>query len=214
MIQGIIFDFDGVLIDSENANIQAAIKTFNDINKPLSITETDLIPGRSSLDFIPYFLRERGIDNSAEHQKLYETNRANYNMLWENVVTMPSGIQETIETLFARGKKLAIATTNRQETVERFFKKFGMRNKFSIVITNENIKKRKPDPEIYLSAIKQLNFKEQNIIAIEDTATGLKAAKAAGIRCAVIPTKYSKNDDFSGADFIFSSIRDLLKMSS
>jgi putative hydrolase of the HAD superfamily len=212
MIQGIIFDFDGVLVDSERANIEAAIKTFKDMGKPLSPSEIESIPGRSSMDFIPLFLKQRDIDDSGEHKKTYEKNIANYNTLWENVVTISEGLKQTLEALATQNKKLAIATTNRREIVEMFFKKSGMRDKFSIIVTSEDVKKRKPDPEVYESAIKQLQLPQQNVIAVEDTAIGLHAAKAAGIRCAVIPNEHTKNDDFSGADFILSSMLDLLKI--
>jgi HAD superfamily hydrolase (TIGR01509 family) len=212
MIQGIIFDFDGVLVDSEQVNIDAAIKTFQELGKPLTPQETASIPGISSMDFIPVFSKKRGIDDPAEHQRLYEINRANYNMLWENVVTMPDGAKDTIETLLSQNKKLAIATTNLLETVEMFLKKFGMHNIFSIIVTGENVKRRKPDPEVYLLAIEQLNLPKQNIVAVEDTTIGLRAAKGAGIRCVIIPSEHTKKDDFSGADFIFPSMRDLLNI--
>lgn len=212
MIQGIIFDFDGVLVDSERVNIEAAIKTFKDIGKSLNTREIASIPGTSSIDFIPRFLRSRGIDDLIEYKKLYEINLENYNTLWSDIVTMYPSTKETIETLIDQGKKLAIATTNRREIVNIFFNKFGTRDVFSVVVTGEDVKKRKPDPEVYLTALERLGFPQEAVIAVEDTAIGLRAAKSAGIRCAVIPNEHSKDDNFSEADFALSSINDLLKI--
>jgi beta-phosphoglucomutase len=213
MVNGIIFDFDGVLVHSERANIEAAIKTFNDIGKPLTQAEVKTIPGRSSLDFIPLFSRRRGIDSSATHQELYERNRENYKTLWTSVVSMFGDGKTTVESLLSQGKKLGIATTNRRETVEMFFNKFKMGAKFSAVVSGEQVKERKPNPEVYVLAIQEMNLPREELIAVEDTSIGLRAAKAAGLPCAVIPNEYTEHEDFSEADFVLSSLQDLLALS-
>lgn len=209
MIKGIIFDFDGVLVHSERANIETAIKTFRDIGKPLTPEEEKSIPGRASLDFIPEFSKKRGIEDRLEHQKLYEQNRENYYALWNSVVEMFPDNKHAIETLLSQGKKLAIATTNQRETVEMFFRKFGMGDKFSFVVAGAEVKNRKPHPEAYLLAIEKFGLPKDELIAVEDTAIGLRAAKEAGLKCAVIPNEYTENDDFSEADYVMESMKEL-----
>jgi len=209
MIKAIIFDFDGVLVHSERANIEAALKTFKDIGKPLTSEEEASIPGRASLDFIPEFSKKRGINDANEHQELYEINRENYKMLWSSVVKMFPDNQKAIETLVSLGKALAIATTNRRETVEMFFNNFHMHNIFSFVVAGEEVKNRKPDPEAYLLAVQGLGLAKNDCITVEDTSIGLQAAKRAGLRCVVIPNEYTQKDDFSQADFILKSMAQL-----
>ncbi|OGZ42574.1 MAG: hypothetical protein A3C80_03710 [Candidatus Ryanbacteria bacterium RIFCSPHIGHO2_02_FULL_45_43] len=211
-IKGIIFDFDGILVDSEKVNTSAAIKTFEDIGEPLDAAELTYIPGKSSVDFIPLFAEKRSIIDTKEQKKIYEQNKKNYNELWDKMAVVPSQIPEIIQSLSSKKKKLAIATTNRLEIVEKFFKRSGLNKMFSVVITGENVKHRKPYPETYLCAIEQLNLPSKKLLAVEDTVVGLSAAKNAGLRCAVLPSNYSKNDDFSRADFVIRSILDLLKI--
>jgi HAD superfamily hydrolase (TIGR01509 family) len=212
MINGFIFDFDGVLVDSERANIQAAIKTFNHIGKPLTNEEVQSIPGRSSADFIPIFLSKRGMNSLSQHQELYEQNRRNYKLLWNNTVAMFPGGADVIRQLRSLEKKLGIATTNRKETVEMFLKKFNMGGSFSVVVSGEDVIRRKPNAEVYFVAIQKLGLPKNELVAIEDTGIGLQAAKGAGLRCIAIPNKYSAHEDFSGADLVLKSMRDLLTL--
>lgn len=212
MVQGIIFDFDGILVDSESINIGAAVKTFQDVVYPLTQEEIQYIPGKSSVDFIPNFCQARGIHHSLEHKRIYEINKKNYRMFWYDNISMFPETKKTIETLHARGKVLAIATTNSKENIEFFFRKFGMRDLFSVIITGEDVVKRKPDPEIYLLAIEKLHLPKAEVIAIEDTGVGLRSARDAGLRCVVIPNVYTQDDIFTGADFRIGSMSDLLNL--
>jgi HAD superfamily hydrolase (TIGR01509 family) len=209
MTKGIIFDFDGILVDSEQVNIDAAIKTFSGPN-PLVPEEVTFIPGRSSADFIPLFCHHRGIDQVSQHQKLYDQNKQNYNELWATTVVMVPHMKRTVETLFQQKRMLGIATTNRREIIDLFFEKFGMSEHFSSVVTGDEVKKRKPDPEVYIRAIKKLRLKKAELIAVEDTSIGVLAAKRAGLRCAALPNRYSKNQDFDIADFVLKSAGDIL----
>ena len=210
MIKGVIFDFDGVLVHSEKANIEAAVKTFKDIGKPLTEEEEKLIPGRASLDFIPEFLRVRGDDSPDSHDHVYTINKENYTMIWKEVVVIFPLVQSTLKELISEGKVLGIATTNRKETIEMFFDNFGMREYFSYVITGEDVQKRKPDPEVYNLAVEKSGLSKEELLAVEDTSIGLSSAKRAGLRCVVIPNEYTAHENFSQADHIVESIQDIL----
>ena len=212
MIKGIIFDFDGVLVDSERVNIEAAAKTFSDLGVPLTEEEMRSIPGTSSQDFIPRFMRQRGVEDQNRHHEIFEINRKNYRALWPNIVTLFPDERETVDALVAQGKALAIATTNRLEVIEMFFERFALREKFSVVVTGENVTKRKPDPEVYELAIRRLNIPKEDLIAVEDTAIGLKSAKLAGLRCVAFPNQYTRDEDFSAADWQVTSFRDILSL--
>ena len=211
MIKAVIFDFDGVLVDSEKANIEAAVATFKELELPLSEVEIQSIPGRSSVDFIPLFLENRNIADSSVHRLVWEKNKDNYDKIWDEAVSLTPGVNQLISSLKENGKVLAIATTNRQVTVEKFFRKFGFRQSFSAIITGEDVTKRKPDPEVYLLVAQKLGVNTNEAIAVEDTEVGIKSAKAAGLKCIAVPNGYTKDDDFSEADYIASSIMEVSK---
>ena len=199
-----------MLVHSEKANIEAAVKTFKDIGKPLTEEEEKLILGRASLDFIPEFLRVRGDDSPDSHDHVYTINKENYTMIWKEVVVIFPLVQSTLKELISEGKVLGIATTNRKETIEMFFDNFGMREYFSYVITGEDVQKRKPDPEVYNLAVEKSGLSKEELLAVEDTSIGLSSAKRAGLRCVVIPNEYTAHENFSQADHIVESIQDIL----
>ena len=212
MIKGIIFDFDGILVHSENANIQAAIKTFDDIGLPLTDEERNSIPGRSSIDFIAEFLRARGDDSVTSHEEVFMCNKENYKSIWHTAVAMFPHVKNTLEVLHTQNIVMGIATTNRLETIEMYFQNFGTRDYFSFIVTGEDVQKRKPDPEVYSLAIEKSGLTSEELIAVEDTHVGLTSAKRAGLRCAVIPNEYTLDHDFREADYILDSIGELLKI--
>lgn len=210
MIKAIIFDFDGTLVDSERVKIEAAIKTFKELGMPLNDLEIQSIAGKSSKDFVPNFLLDRGIVDDNISRETLNKHKSNYDVLWEEIVTLTPGVDRVIPALVKQGKKLAIVTMNRISTVDKFFTKFGFRDYFAIVITIENVNHRKPDPEVYNIAMEKLGISSQEGLAVEDNASGVLSAKAAGLQCIAIPNKYSRNEDFSSADQVIDSVEGIL----
>jgi len=208
MINAIIFDFDGVLADSEHINIEAGVRVFGEIGHELNGEERKYIAGKHSKDTVPYIIKSRGIN--IEEEVIVQRFQQLYNELWESDVLAMPAIKEALHALKKKGIVLAIATNNRKARVDIFIDRFGLDDIFSIIIGNEDITKRKPDPEVYLKAIEKLGLPSEVIIAVEDSAVGLQAAKAAGLRCAVIPNQYTIDHDFLSADFVLKSAHDLL----
>lgn len=209
MIQAVIFDFDGVLVDSEPANVAAAVRTFREFGHPLSGAQQERIPGRSSKDFIPEFLRDFGLPPEL-FENLYAQNRETYFSLWDTDVVQPMPFAcETVGVLHERGIALSIATSNHRMSVQKFISRFRLDNIFAHILTGEDVANRKPHPEIYQTMARKLQLPVEYIIAVEDTERGLISAKDAELRCAVIPNVFSRHHDFSRADYVLSSLRDL-----
>lgn len=211
MFKSVIFDLDGVLVDSESVNIRAMTQTFGDLGIPLTEKEINSIPGRSSYDTIPLFLGARRFP-SEEYQGVIQTNLQNYDALWDAEIKLMPGTGEVLHLLRSWGVSLAIGTTNRRSVIDRFVSRFGFENIFQCVVSGESVIKKKPDPEVYLVAAKQLGMPSDSILVVEDTEVGVLAAKNAGLACAAIPNQYSGRHDFSRADFVFSSLRNILRL--
>ena len=210
MINAIIFDFDGVLADSEHINIEVGVRVFREIGHELNDEERKYIAGKHSKDTVPYLIKLRGIN--IEEEVIVERYQELYNEFWgKGILAMPA-IKETLHSLKKKGIVLAIATNNRKARVDIFIDRFELENLFSMVVGNEGISKRKPDPEVYLKAVEKLGLSSDVILAVEDSNVGLRAAKAAGLRCAVIPNEYTVEHDFSSADFVLKSLHDLLDL--
>jgi len=207
----VFFDLDGVLVDSEPVNIRAMQKTFSDRGLVLSQAEIEMIPGRSSRLTIPQFLSVRGVPAN-QHQAIVEANLRNYDALWDIKIKLMPDAEMVVRLLHARGVVLAIGTTNRRIVAEKFIRKFGFDGVFLCVVAGDTVKKMKPDPEVWLQIMRQLDCSLGEALAVEDTGVGVLSVKNAGLACAAIPNEYSKHHDFSGADYILSSLKGILDL--
>lgn len=212
MLQGCIFDLDGVLIDSEGIAQEAMNKTFGDLGKPLTIAESTFMLGRSSRDVIPQFLEARGISEPDIQKRVLETHLANNDTLWEAKICLMPQVEEVLSTLKSRKIRLGIATTSRSKILWRFIEKFGLEGVFQCIVSGDMVSKRKPDPEVYLQASKLLQLPAEVTLAVEDTRLGAEAAKAAGLVCVAVPNQHSATHDFhaAGADYIAFSLKEIL----
>jgi len=211
-ILGVVWDFDGVLMpDSEQVNIAAVVKTFTDLHlPPLTSGEVVSIPGRSSKVFIPELLRARGV-GSEEDAEVVSFNRKNYDVIWPGKATMAPRRTETILCLTHVGTVLALATTNRKLIIDRFLTSvLPIPNPFRVIVAGEDVRNHKPHPEVYQLVATRLDIHPSKLLAVEDTAIGVRSAKVAGLWCAAIPNSFTKFQDFSEADYRLRSLHEIL----
>lgn len=211
MFKAVIFDFDGVLIDSEIVNIKAGTKAFAEFGYELTQDDRAQIVGRSSLDYTK-IVQEKFKFSEDIREVILKKIAEEYDIIFEGLIKLQPHIKEILEYLDKKKIVMGIATTNRRRRVEVFFKKYGLGNYFAFAITNEDITKRKPDPEAYLMAKSRTSFRDEEILAIEDSEFGVMSAKDAGLKCVAIPTHLTKNHDFSRADYIFNSMEEVERL--
>jgi HAD superfamily hydrolase (TIGR01509 family) len=207
--EAVIFDLDGVLVISESINVEAMVITMWLHGMPLTEEEIRTIPGRSSIDAIPGFLKSRGIPES-EYMAIVDENRARYDSLWDTKVELAPHADIVVQSLRCKSIPLAIGTTNRRSVVEKFINRFGFDSAFSVIVTGRDVARRKPDPEVYVLTQQKIGVPREKILVVEDTAFGVAAAKDASLACAAIPSEFFRDQDFSRADFLMSSLHDLL----
>lgn len=212
MIKAVIFDFDGVIADSEHVNIEGGVQAFKEIGHDLDDDDKQFIVARDSRAIVSHIMRSKGI--SASEDELVERYRQLYDDLWETGVRAMPAIQNTLHALEKKDLVFALATSNRRSRVESFLKQFELTGIFSIIVGGEKVAKKKPDPEVYLKTLEELGLPASVVLTVEDSSVGLRAAKAAGLRCAVIPNKHTAAHDFSSADFILKSPEELLDIVS
>lgn len=208
MIKGILFDLDGVLWDSVEANIKffQTLLTENgykhrpksEVRKVLHMTMWDAIK------FLTKEKSEKRIKevwlSSHEAEKKYPV----------GLVKLPRGENKIIEILSKR-YKLAIVTSSIREGVETFFKLSGFGKHFSAVVSFEDYKKPKPDPEPLLIAMKMLKVKSNETVYVGDSPTDMLAGKRAGCFVVGIITTHSKSE-LKGADKIIKNLNELIKL--
>lgn len=194
--RAILWDNDGVLVDTERLYFQATREVLAGVGAEL----TEAL-------YFEYFLarsggawhlaEERGLDETAIAQLRLDRN-TRYLQELQRQPLMISGVEETLRALrphFTMG----IVTSSRREPFETMHRRTGFLEFIDFALTLEDYARSKPDPEPYLRAIERSGFPAGECLAIEDSPRGLAAARAAGLDCWVVPTALSQPANFSGA---------------
>lgn len=201
-----IFDFDGVIVDSEPLHAIAKRNTLDrfQIRYPAKLFAE--FKGRTDVDFFDYVSRELA-EGKANSEELGAYKQKEYIELFEDVSLIP-GIQEFIRFSRKRLKKLGLATSATGKDFSLAAKKYQLHTWFDVIITGDDTNKHKPDPEPFLKAISRLSVPVDKILVIEDSPNGIKSAKVADCTVVAITTRFKSNELYlAGADMVVASIR-------
>lgn len=203
MFAAILFDNDGVLVDTEQLYYAATREVLEGIGVPLD-----------QATYVELFLRQgvgawhlaeaRGLSADAVVVLRRARDRRYLDLLATSDITMP-GVAELLPAL-AQQFRLAVVTSSQPEPFRRTHARTGLLRHFEFCLTRADYLHSKPDPEPYLCAMKRLGVPADLCLVIEDSERGLRAAKAAGLTCWVIPSRLTRNNAFDGADAIFDSL--------
>ena len=199
-----IFDKDGVILDSETTNVDSAIIAFKKLNIPIKDKEKEWIIGRHPDDYKIQFLEKYNFS----YDEFRKIQKKLYFQLYDSAPIFEETIS-LIKKLHAYNITLALTTSSGLNSTIQILNKAKINNLFNLLVTSEDYKKRKPDPEPYLVTAKKLKLESKDCVVFEDSYVGLKAAKAAGMKCVVIPNKYTKQQDFSAADLVIDSAKNI-----
>ncbi|SRR5208282_5514261 len=180
MIEGIVFDMDGVLIDSHPVHRVAWSKFLATVGK--SVTDEGLsfiLAGRRREEILRHFFGELPESKIAEygHQKdlFFEEN-------FHDVKLIP-GVRKFLESMGVAGLKSAIATSASSARTWGTLRRLELDQKFAVVVTGDDVDAGKPDPEVYSLAAQLMNLSPEKLVVLEDAPCGVQAAKLAGMRC-------------------------------
>lgn len=206
MIKAILWDNDGILVDTEHLYYLATKQTLE--NHGVNLTLDDyyalfLVQAKGAW----HLLAEQGYAQT-EIERIRQERNDRYSHLLSAQAKVIEGVAETLATLHGN-YTMGIVTSSRKDHFDLIHGSTDLLKYFDFVVTCENYVKFKPDPEPYLLAIEKTGFSKAECVAVEDSERGLSAAFAAGIRCFVIPTELTRHGDFSKAYKILNSIRGL-----
>lgn len=208
-IQGLIFDLDGTITLTQQFHFQAFSKVFADHG--IEYTEHDDLyryAGMGSGTIFPAVFADHGITLTAEQIKQYSDEKKEIYMkiLDENEILPVPGVKDFLANVVERGYKICIASGNKLEAIEYLLERAGVRDFFSIIITNKDAKKSKPAPDIFLAAASKLGLRPSQCVVFEDAVNGVLASESAGIRCIALATRIPKKDlRAAGADYVVMS---------
>jgi len=201
----ILFDNDGVLVDTEHLFYRASAEILRGVGVELTerrFIEVSLGEGRSNFDA----LRERGYSRDAIEELRAERDRLYERMLCENELLV-EGAAETLRALHGR-VRMGVVTSCRRRHFELIHSRGGLLEWMEFAVVREDYERVKPAPDGYLTALRRHGLDAADCWVIEDSPRGLRAAKAAGLRCAVIPNGLTAGSAFEGADRVLGSIRE------
>lgn len=180
MCKGVIFDMDGVLIDSHPVHKKVWARFLASLNRSVSEAELDFVlDGRKREEIMRHFLGNLPAEQMREYgqrkDKIYaESSR--------NLKTIP-GVEEFLNRLEKAGLPMAVATSASFARARGTLDELGILPRFSALVTADDVVKGKPDPEIFVKAAEQLSLAPYSLLAVEDAVSGVKAAKTAGMKC-------------------------------
>ncbi len=208
MIQAVIFDMDGVIIDSEFEYLKQDFAFAKKKNPSITLPDLFGMVGSSRED--AWSCMARAINNGQTWQELRDEFRADrdvYSEMDYRKIFRPE-IPAILEQIHNMGLKLALASSTQMAIIERVLDENNIRSYFSVVVSGAQFKRSKPDPEIYHYTAAQLEVPESQCLVIEDSTFGITAASRAGMKiAALIDPRFSF--DQSLADFRMNSLTEI-----
>lgn len=206
-VQGLIFDFDGVIVDSEIANLTSAERAFGARGVTLDEADRRMVCGRHPRDYAPLIAGRHGIPATSVDEIIHEQG-AIYLELAPRVPFV-DGSKETLLALHGAGYRIAVASSSERVRVTGILEQRGLLDLMHFVLCREDVERPKPSPEIYVRATQRMELPAEALAVVEDSLPGVSAAKAAGLTCWALRTPHVDPADLAQADRVLESFAPL-----
>jgi putative hydrolase of the HAD superfamily len=200
MIKAVIFDFDGLIIDTETPWYEVYSQIYREHGTELPLQEWARCIGASTQHFDPYAYLESLLQRSIDRAALENLSSERHTQIMEGRKLLP-GVTDYLQTAQKMGLKIGLASSSHREWVEKYLKRFQLMTYFQGIFTREDVQNVKPSPELYLKALGSFGLHGNEAIAFEDSPNGLKAARAAGLYCVAIPNEITSQLNFERESF-------------
>ncbi len=205
----VIFDLDGTVLDNEDEYGAS----FKKVLESLGATDVPDIPqvgGIGVKENWPILLEKYGVETKKSMEELAHETQEEY-LKQLDKVTLKAGFEDYISSLRKAGIKTALATSNGWWVVDDVFEKLKLEKYFDIVTTGEEVEYKKPDPALFLLTADKLGVGPEDCLVIEDAASGIEAAKKAGMKVFAIARDPSHSRELANADKIVLKYTELLE---
>lgn len=205
MIRAVIFDFDGLLVDTEGPIFEVWQRIYRERGHELPRERWLSIIGTASGPFDPLIDLGQRTGVPLEADELNTLERVYYREATIAQTLLP-GVDRYLDDARALGMKTAIASSSSREWVMEHLERFGIADRFDTVVCKDDVTSTKPDPELYDLALERLGVRSEDAIALEDSTNGIRAAKAAGLFCVAVPNAMTADLDLGEADLQIASL--------
>lgn len=204
-MKAIIFDFDGLIVDTETIWFHSFRDAVREYGGDLPLEEFAKCIGTTD-DVLYEYLNEQLKEKFDKHAL-----KEKVKILHKEKMKIPEardGVKEYLQEAREMGLKIALASSSSKEWVIPFLKELQIRDYFEVIKTTEDVEKVKPDPALYRVAIEDLGVDSSEAVVFEDSLNGLKAAIAAGLTCVVVPNDVTRNLPFENHHLRIESMKD------
>jgi HAD superfamily hydrolase (TIGR01509 family) len=183
MLKGIIFDLDGVIVDSHGAHTKAWRALLESLGRHVSEQELEfVVEGHKREEILRHFMGELREKEVREYSALKDEFFADV----AHEVTVIPGVLEFIERALSEGVVLAIGTSAARKRAQETLNGFRLESHFRAIVTGDDVQRGKPDPAVFQMAAQGLGLSAGNILVCEDAVPGVQAAKSAGMKCLAV----------------------------
>ena len=195
------------MIDSEPFHLKAFNSVLNQYGKTLTEKDNQQYIGLSDADAAADMVKKFKLPVTAADLALQKAK--SYQKILTGNVKAQGGLKELLKKLKSDNYKLAVASSSRKEEIQTVLKKLDIEKFFKVVVSGDEVALGKPHPEIYLTTAQKLSVSPEECLVLEDAPNGVKSAKAAGMVCFAVPSRETKGQNFSNADRIFGSLKEI-----
>lgn len=206
MLKAVIFDMDGVVIDSEMIHAKVESELFKKLGFSISDEEHDSFVGSTTRSMWEKLKEKFALEPSVD--ELVNTNKENYLdalLSCRDMQPIP-GVVELIKDLASNNVKLSLASSSSLKEIDIILGMFDIKESFHAITSGDEVDRSKPAPDIFLLAAERLGVSPKNCVVIEDASNGVAGAKAAGMKAVGYKAPNSRNQDLSGADIVVTNL--------
>lgn len=203
MIKGIVFDFDGLILDTETIWYHSFREAFEQHQLDLPLQTFASFVGTHGAAFDEYLKKAAGTE-----EKQGAIKRMANDLHREKIreVEVRDGVRDYLTAAKELGLRIGLASSSNREWVEGFLRQLQLLPYFEVIKTADDVERVKPDPELYVKAVGALHLHPDEVLAFEDSAVGAKAAKAAGLHCVIVPNPVTMDLPFETYDWRMDSM--------
>ena len=208
-MKALIFDFDGLILDTETPDYHSWQKVYQayGLELPLDLWLT-FVGGTSETTFEPHDYLEKKLNSKVDREQIWVSRRKSYLKHLEDLPVMP-GVKQLLDAARLRGLKLAVASSSPENWVSGHLTRLELSDYFDAIVTADDVDETKPNPALFMLAAEKLGAQSNEVIVLEDSPNGVNGAKRAQMFVVAVPNSITAGADLSAADLLLSSLEEI-----
>ncbi len=207
-LRAVIYDLDGLLIDSEPSWVRAEVEVLGSVGVPLTPERCLETTGLRIDEAVAYWSERHPWQGATRPEVVGRILDRVLRLIAEQAPLKP-GVRESLEVVRKAGLRVALASSSPLVLIEGVLARFGLRGEFEVVVSAEGERFGKPHPGVYLTTAARLGLAPEACVALEDSVNGMLSACAAGMRCIAVPERWPVDARFAAADVVVPSLLDV-----